>query len=266
MTDITIKRACEVLRAEGYNDAAQYLNTWAAMPSALRDVYPLHDVTPPERNQPTVAEIAERLAEVEQRQDEFEQRTIKALNAHDERFDTQSELRIRSNRALDQRIDKVAEIIGDRVTGLVNDNNMILDSVKRAHERLDVHEIAFHYVYKALDQVMLRSGFGNMSSEYPLTPAFPNAPAFPTGGADTAEAAAEAVLPVPQRGDRVRLEGAVSVSNKPVPDGWYDVIGHSDTAATPEFQIAVSVEEPRRSPWMSTAQPGLKEVRHADHT
>jgi hypothetical protein len=183
---------------------------------------PTHKPTP-------VEALAERLAKVEDNLASLH-KLVDSLTGLTERLaGNYSDLTERYAK-VHERIDKVAEIIGERVSGLV-------DEITRAHGRIDI-----------------------------LMAEPPAGPAFPTGGAHTLEGAAEAVLPVPQRGDRVRLEGAVSVSNKPVPDGWYDVIGHSDTAATPEFQIAVSVEEPRRSPWMSTAQPGLKEVRHADHT
>lgn len=184
--------------------------------------------------------IAERLAKVEDR--------LVELRNHDS--------------ALHGRIDGVVEIIGERVSGLVDEIAAVRDSAKRAHERLDVHEIAFHYVYKALDQVMLRSGFGNMSSEYPLTPAFPNAPAFPTGGASTAEAAAEAVLPVPQRGDRVRLEG-LDRNDDALGNGWYDVVGRDDDNYT---QISAGFDKRGVKRLYRVENHLIKEVRHADHT
>jgi hypothetical protein len=126
--------------------------------------------------------------------------------------------------------------------------------------------------------------------------------AFPTGGADTAEAAAEAVLPVcstcggtgevderaggtprsgslpcpdcvggavlpiPQRGDRVRLEGARSIGGFSIDDGWYTVTGGTEEC----FQVAAYKEpdEPdsaRRLAYVPNNSHGLKEVRHAGH-
>lgn len=240
MTDITIKRACEVLRAEGYNDAAQYLNTWAAMPSALRDVCPLHDATP-ERNQPAVAELAERLAKVEDRlarlaapADNYGS-ILTRLDAIDGRLDTQSELRVRGNQTLDGRIDKVAEIIGERVSGLVEQ----LDKLEGPGGWLDNMQASINWLTEQVET---------------LNPGV-RAPAFPTGGASTAEAATDAVLPVPQRGDRVRLEGAKTINGHPLKDGWYDVLGHGKEF--PEFQIGL---DHMRTPWVRNDSPGLKEV------
>lgn len=139
---------------------------------------------------------------------------------------------------LHNRLDKVAEIIGERVSGLVDRMTAI--------ENGDAQDYA--YVLKGLDEVRLRSGLGKMEFEHP------RGPAFPTGGAGTAEAATDAVLPVPQRGDRVRLEGARSVMNNPVVDGWHDVVGQTHTSATPEFQIA------NLFTWIYASDPGLKEV------
>lgn len=101
--------------------------------------------------------------------------------------------------------------------------------------------------------------------------------AFPTGAGTTVEdavAVAEAEAwtaalvqePVvesepliPQRGDRVRLEGARSIGGFRVEDGWYDVVGQRYDSV---FQIA----EKRANGgaalcWIEAAHPGLKEVR-----
>lgn len=122
---------------------------------------------------------------------------------------------------LDARIDKVVEIIGDRTARLV----------------------------EAIDETGLRAGLGGMDEV-----------AFPTGGASTAEAAAEAVPTVPQRGDRVRLEGAESTIGIRIKDGWYDVVGGHDQS----FQIrhpSTPGAVLRALSWVTHDDPGLKEVR-----
>jgi hypothetical protein len=165
--------------------------------------------------------------------------------------------------ALNERIDQVVEIIGarideleskakdatrsahKRIDGLVNDIAAATDSAKRAHERIDdLREL---------------TGINRFTADAP----------FPTGGASTAEAAADAVLPVPQRGDRVRLEGARALNGRRVVDGWYDVIGHDgpNILGGPVFQIATreSAERDDTAPWLPwLAQSShVKEVRHA---
>lgn len=178
---------------------------------------------------------------------------------------------------LNSRIDKVVEIIGDRVGTLVSSIDdvrdeiaSVRDSARRAHERLDATEIqtqagwptvpTYDYLLKGLDEVRLRAGLGKMEYEHP------RAAPFPTGGAHTLEGAIEAVLPVPQRGDRVRLEGARSLAGRRrIKDGWYDVIGHS---TSPMFQVATGDSRDRDdlSPWLPWIDMGpcVKEVRHAD--
>lgn len=132
-------------------------------------------------------------------------------------------------RDTNKRINKAVEIIGERVSGL--------------DERI-----------AALEAGTMKNG------------AWAEA-AFPTGGAATAEAAAEAVLPVPQRGDRVRLEGARSIGSTPIKDGWYEVLGQQADA----FQVRFTPDGGAPSDivglglfWIANNDPGLKEVRHAD--
>lgn len=63
---------------------------------------------------------------------------------------------------------------------------------------------------------------------------------------------------VPQRGDRVRLEGAVSSGGSVIPDGWYDVVGRGP--AHGGFQVRTLHDALY---WVSDDHPGLKEVRRA---
>lgn len=134
---------------------------------------------------------------------------------------------------LHARIDKAAEIIGAHIGGLV--------------DRIENLEI-------------------DKSEPHPFG-VQPNPPGFPTGAGTTVEDAiaqveepgAESEPLKPQRGDRVRLEGARSPSGRPISDGWYDVIGGDAT----EFQVhdKTSGELSHFSPWLSNSSPSLKEVR-----
>jgi hypothetical protein len=223
------------------------------------------NVTLPEPNQPAVAELAERLAKVE------------------DRLAREEELRL----GVDSRIDKVAEIIGERVSGLVDEIGEHGKSLRKYTLTAHIEKIAesidgrlseldrrlagiengdaqdYAYALKGLDEVRLRAGLGTMQAEHPRGP---TAPAFPTGGAHTMEGATNAVLPVPQRGDRVRLEGALSLGGS-THTGWFDVTGNADGA----FQIDATNQAARPVPhvkftvWVAHGDPGLKEVRHADH-
>jgi tetrahydromethanopterin S-methyltransferase subunit G len=202
-------------------------------------VIPYMDFPEPEGVEPValgdkpsgIEALAERLAKVEQHIGE------QAINV---------------NRRVDevnQRIDKVAEIIGERVSGLVDRMTAI--------ENGDAQD--YDNARKRLDWLT--------EQVEALNPGV-RAPAFPTGGAHTADAATEAVLPVPQRGDRVRLEGASGeVSGRRIKDGWYDVVGWSSN----QIQIRVMTDQNGHPtidwlPWLSLGNPAIKEVRHADHT
>lgn len=215
-----------------------------------------------EPNQPAVAELAERLAKVEDRQAALDAMFTKGpnrLNRRQERLDDRIDTSEKQTREalvkVNERIDKVAEIIGERVSGLV----VQIDALVGLHANLEHLDPATVTV-----QDVLRT----------LRVARMSAPDFPTGGASTAEAAADAVLPVPQRGDRVRLEGARSVVGSAIADGWYDVLGFAGAPDNPQFQIRVrdadlgmqGIDTPAYSPWLFCGQPSLKEVRHADHT
>lgn len=126
-----------------------------------------------------------------------------------------------------QRIDKVVDIVGERVSELV--------------EQIANHEALIE---------QLVGGLADWGS---------GEPAFPTGGASTAEAATDAVLPVPQRGDRVRLEGALTTASLTLHPGWYEVTGQDGHS----FQVRVG-EGSLALYWVLNGSPGLKEVRH-DH-
>ena len=86
---------------------------------------------------------------------------------------------------------------------------------------------------------------------------------FPTGAAatvDDALAAVPATDDPPRRGDRVRLEGArTAYLLKAVPDGWYDVIGWSETVDNPSFQIAA--DSAGWVPFIRDNSPAVKEIR-----
>lgn len=96
----------------------------------------------------------------------------------------------------------------------------------------------------------VRRGAGPAASA-PLPDAESDAPA-------KAEAWAAAELH-PQRGDRVRLEGAcTSVSGTSIADGWYDVVGRTDG----EFQI-IAMRYSDGGHWLAWVPPGdhVKEIR-----
>lgn len=86
-------------------------------------------------------------------------------------------------------------------------------------------------------------------------------PAFPTGAATTvADVIAQVEEPVaeseplkPQRGDRVRLEGARSLGNTKLEDRGYDVTG----ATAQDFQVEAGIGRF----WIVNDDPALKEVR-----
>lgn len=185
-----------------------------------------------------------------------------AVEKLSERYVDMTERYAKLSTNLHERIDKVAEIIGERVSGLVDEIAAVRDSAKRAHERLDGNPTGLRWTPEgALD------GHEMSRADYPDLYAAMQKAAFPTGGATTAEAAAEAVLPVPQRGDRVRLEGAQSVGNTKIKDGWYEVLGQEAQS----FQISFNSDGGAPSDtvglglfWIDNNHPGLKEVRHAD--
>lgn len=221
-----------------------------------------HPLPLPERNQPAVAELAERLTKVEEYLLQLQQNangrhgeTAKRLAEIDQRIDNantvfgdlagrfgkiehafvQNVVDGQHFKLLNERIDKVVEIIGERISGLADEIAAVRDSAKRAHERFD-GGIDWH---------------GEPD------------PAFPTGGAHTAEAAADAVLPVPQRGDRVRLEGARSLFGTEIENGWWPVLGSGEGNNC--FQVGRNGDITGPLYWVRNTDPGLKEVRHVDH-
>lgn len=174
----------------------------------------------PERKPTPVEALAERLAKVEDRLTDLHNRS--------------------THYATDARIDKVAEIIGERISGLVEELATLRDMFDRAETRT----------------VNL---FDRHSTDI-ASLLHPDAPAFPTGGATTAEAAADAVLPVPQRGDRVRLEG-LNRNDDALGNGWYDVVGGDEHYT----QIELGLDKYGVKRLYNVANHIIKEVRHADH-
>jgi hypothetical protein len=186
------------------------------------------------RNQPAVAELAERLAKVEDRLAQ-----LKDVEFSLTRIANLARIIGEHKLETNQRIDKVAEIIGERVSGLVDE----------------------------LEELKNWAWGGGPSPRQRIVAAMPKElrDAFPTGGAGTAEAATDAVLPVPQRGDRVRLEGATSTGQTHLKDGWYDVTGfHEATAIGDNDQFQVGTPNGGLY-WLYIHTSALKEVRHADH-
>jgi hypothetical protein len=217
-----------------------------------------------EPNQPAVAELAElaeRLAKVEDRLAGPQLVELSQLN--------------RFAKEIHSRLDKVAEIIGERVSGLAIASTSL---EKRLGEIDNI---------RAFEVLELKRRCTWLEEQVETLNPGVHVP-FPTGGAstveevlaalkpgemavwahDTAEAATDAVLPVPQRGDRVRLEGATSHGGFLIDNGWYNVTGQNGNC----FQIkAEGTSDPDCAPsqWLSYVDnscPGLKEVRHADHT
>ena len=82
------------------------------------------------------------------------------------------------------------------------------------------------------------------------------AEAWTAAVAQVEEPVAESEPLKPQRGDRVRLEGAIAYyGHDTIPEGWYDVLGCD--AVTSSFQIKAATGALR---WVE-AGAGLKEVR-----
>lgn len=185
--------------------------------------------------------IAERLAKVEDRL------------AHTPSIDAVTRELNDSAGRLDDRITEVADIIGERVSGLVDRLDKLegpagwLDnmqaSINGLTERLDGPQNAIDALVGSIP-IGLRAG-------------------FPTGGATTAEAAAEAVLPVPQRGDRVLIrKGAQTLGGAVLKEQWATVIGLSKNL-TPLVQVELDGDGDTRSiPWIDVSF--IMEVRHAD--
>lgn len=231
-------------------------------------VPPIVEAFAPAERKPTPVEaLAERLAKVEDRLDKFRDDLDHLASAGSPSLDGINRELKESFRRIDQRIDKVVEIIGERVGEIVNDISAVVDSATRAHERLDLLDKPVTEGDDGGRDAVTRALDGSSAINAGWWRDRPNTarPYFPTGGASTAEAATDAVLPVPQRGDRVRLEGAETGTGQKVPDGWFDVIGSS--LYTFQVRVRARPDADRATDWLPwLGHEYAKEVRHADHT
>ena len=161
-----------------------------------------------------------------------------------------------------KRIDQACDIIGERISQLEERLNAVVDLLGESSRAPGALYYATRIAQLADALRELSPGWrGWKGSDLPFG-LQPNPPGFPTGAGTTVEDAiaqveepgAEIEPLKPQRGDRVRLEGALSVAGWPIIDGWYDVVGHGEL----DFQIAIA--DGRRK-WVPDIHPGLKEVR-----
>lgn len=158
---------------------------------------------------------------------------------------------------IEKRITDVAESIGRRVGALHERHNALEKRLDKDSE--DIGKLASSVV-GIIDGTKVTCTRRGDAPDFSVAP-------FPTGGASTAETAAEAVLPVPQRGDRVRLEGAVSTGKTYIRDGWYEVTGRYEARFPGDHnQFQVGNASSMGLYWVYDTDPGLKEVRHADRT
>ena len=155
-----------------------------------------------------------------------------------------------------ERIDKVAEIIGERVSGLVDDITAIRDLLGEHGPRSNADVISYAGRLGQLADAVrnLDPGWRGWKGT--------DGPAFPTGGASTAEAATDAVLPVPQRGDRVLIkDGSQTLGGVVYKEQWATVIGVSGSDMV---QVELDGEgETRSIPWLDIGF--IKEVMHREH-
>jgi len=90
----------------------------------------------------------------------------------------------------------------------------------------------------------------------------PQTTPFPAGAATTVDEVLAAVPPAddgpPRRGDRVRLEGALSTGGFSILNGWYDVVGFS--RESPIFQVT---SDGRALFWLYNDAAGVKEIRRS---
>ena len=149
---------------------------------------------------------------------------------------------------LNRRIDKVAEIIGERVSGLVENDEKLAQHLADMGGWQDA-------VTQALD------GSSAINAGWWRDRPNEARPYFPTGGASTAEAATDAVLPVPQRGDRVLIkDGSQTLGGAVLKEQWATVIGVSRARAMVQVELD-GQGDTRSIPWLVRAF--IKEVRHA---
>lgn len=232
--------------------------------------------------QAEIEALAQRLAKVEDRlstaegalrgqMQRFEKmgQRLDGLNQH-KRVTALEERIVRA--ATDARLDQVCEIIGERIGGLEERLNANVENVTHDRLRIDAILTRLDRLEQAPERFVLHDNVKVTND--PLPGVQPSPPGFPTGAGTTvedavavaeAEAWTAAIAQVeepgaeseplkPQRGDRVRLEGARSLGNTKVDDGWYDVIG----GAPGDFQVDTGFGS---NFWIDNADPGLKEVR-----
>lgn len=158
------------------------------------------------------------------------------------------------NRELGENFRRITE----RIDGVIENH---FRQVRGINER---HDQAMEIVGTRIGELAVRlDRIENPEGHRTAAPVMPFG-GFPTGAATTVDDALAAVPPVddspPRRGDRVRLEGArTAYLLKAVPDGWYDVIGWSETVDNPSFQIAA--DSAGWVPFIRDNSPALKEVR-----
>ena len=160
---------------------------------------------------------------------------------------------------LHARIDQACEIIGARIGGLEERIDAMADGGRDIIAAVELTLTHSEGVAERVVKLERQQGGGIAFGVQP------NPPGFPTGAGTTVEDAiaqveepgAESEPLKPQRGDRVRLEGARTFyANILLEDGWVDVIGaHSED---PVFQVRTSSGA---IPWVGFDDPGLKEVR-----
>ena len=164
---------------------------------------------------------------------------------------------------LHARIDQACEIIGARIGGLEERIDAMADGGRDIIAAVELTLTHSEGVAERVVKLERQQGGGIAFGVQP------NPPGFPTGAGTTVEDAiaqveepgAESEPLKPQRGDRVRLEGARSITGRRVSDGWYDVIGHNETV----FQIATRESTERDDmaawlPWLGFT-PAVQEVR-----
>lgn len=141
---------------------------------------------------------------------------------------------------LTARIDQVCDTIGARIGGLEER----LARLEQAPERFVLHDNV------KVTNAPFPTGAGTTVED---AVAVAEAEAWTAAVAQVEEPGAESEPLKPQRGDRVRLEGARSIGGAELEDRWFDVLGQNAGI----FQV----ESGGGLFWVMLSDPGLKEVR-----